>query len=433
MLPRLRPIAIGGVCLALISCSPGALLGLSANNATLQRHSALVVRVANASVLSQDTIAVLYQRRASGNRLIRYGRPTGPDGYVFLVAPGEDYQVAVFHDRNQNLRIDNDEPLGWAWGPDGVHPRFGDRILRVETELSPRNNMRAGFERDLALAGAAETPELPIAFGKVADLNSAIFSNSYGRKGYWRAADFLRESGVGVYFLEPYQPTKIPVLFVYGVNGSPRNFVAMFEGLDRNRYQPWFFHYASGVRLDDAATALSEIVRSLQAQYGFNRMHVVAHSMGGLVARGMLNRQLQETRTPTVRLFISLSTPWGGIDSTTRGVRESPFIVPVWIDLQPQGRYLGDLYDTPLKPRIEFHLFYGHRASRFAALDDDKSDGTVTVESQLDANARNDAVQVVGFEEDHESILKSRAVIAALNQALRRADGAASTASSAKP
>jgi pimeloyl-ACP methyl ester carboxylesterase len=162
-------------------------------------------------------------------------------------------------------------------------------------------------------------------------------------------------------------------------------------------------------------------------------MHIVAHSMGGLVARGMLNRQLKEARTPTVRLFVSLSTPWGGIDSTTRGVRESPFIIPVWIDLQPQGRYLGDLYDTALKPRIEFHLFYGHRSSRFAALDDDKSDGTVTVESQLDANARNDAVQVVGFEEDHESILKSRAVIAALNQVLRRADGAASTASSAKP
>lgn len=429
----LRSIAVSGTGIALIGCSPGAILGLSANNATLQRHSVLVVRVADATVLSQDTIAVLYQRRASGNRLLRYSRPTGPDSYVFLVAPGEHYHVAVFLDRNRNMRIDVDEPLAWAWGHDGVQPRFGDRIVFTEIQLSRSDAMRAGFERDLALAGATEARELPIAFGEVADLNSAIFSPAYGKKGYWRAADFLRESGVGVYFLEPYQPSKIPVLFVYGVNGTPREFRALFDGVDRGRYQPWFFHYPTGVRINDAATALNEIVRSLHAQYGFTRMHIVAHSMGGLVARGMLVKQLQDERTPYVRLLVSLSTPWGGVASTTRGVRESPVIIPAWVDLQPQGRFLADLYATPLKPRIEFHLLYGHRASHFAFLDDDESDGTVTVESQLDERARNDAVQILGFEEDHESILVSRQVIAALNEALRRADSGGGNSSTARP
>jgi len=430
--PSLRLAAIGVIGIALLGCSPGAFLSLSANNATLQRHSVLVVRVVDAGVLPPDAMAVLYQRRASGDRPIRYSRPTGPDSFVFLVAPGEHYHVGVFLDRNHNLRIDDDEPVGWAWGTEGVEPRFGDRLLRSEVQLATRSAMPPGFARDLALAGAQESPELPISFGETADLHSAIFSAAYGKKGYWRAAEFLQEAGVGVYFLEPYQPTKIPVLFVYGVKGTPLNFKAFFDNLDRNRYQPWFFHYPTGVRIDDAATALYEIVRSLHAQYGFTRMHVVAHSMGGLVARDMLAKFLHDDQTTFVRMFISLSTPWGGIAATTDGVRRSPFVIPAWIDLQPEGRFLGSLYTTSLKPQVEFHLLYGHRASRFGFLDDDESDGTVTVESQLDDRARRDAVQVLGFEEDHDSILKSQAVIAAVNAALLQADRGGATVSSAR-
>jgi len=430
--PPPRLVAFGVISILLLGCSPGAYLGLSANNATLQRHSVLVVRVTNAGTLPPEAMAVLYQRRASGERLIRYSGPTGPDSFLFLVAPGERYQVAVFLDRNRNLRIDDGEPLGWAWHPDGVEPHFGDRIVLGETQLSPDKTLGSGFERDLTHRGAKQATDLPVVYGEVADLNSAIFSPAYGRKGYWRAAEFLREAGVGVYFLEPYQPTKIPVLFVYGVNGTPLNFKAFFDNLDRDRYQPWFFHYPTGVRIDDAGTTLFEIVRSLQAQYGFTRMHVVAHSMGGLVARDMLAKFLHDDQTTFVRMFISLSTPWGGIASTTDGVRRSPFVIPAWIDLQPEGRFLGNLYTTSLKPRVEFHLLYGHRASRFGFLDDDESDGTVTVESQLDNRARRDAVQVLGFEEDHDSILKSQAVVAAVNAALRRADRGSATVSSAR-
>jgi pimeloyl-ACP methyl ester carboxylesterase len=69
-----------------------------------------------------------------------------------------------------------------------------------------------------------------------------VFSEEYGVKGYWEVIEFFKEVGCNVYFLEPYDPDKVPILFIHGASGSPRNWDYFFENVDRTRYQPWFYY-----------------------------------------------------------------------------------------------------------------------------------------------------------------------------------------------
>jgi len=73
----------------------------------------------------------------------------------------------------------------------------------------------------------------------------------------------------GIYLLEPYQPGKIPVLFVHGLLSSPLTWATMFNELRadpvlRDRFQFWFYLYptanpypTSAADLRDAASQLA--------------------------------------------------------------------------------------------------------------------------------------------------------------------------------
>src|SRR5262245_38386871 len=58
-------------------------------------------------------------------------------------------------------------------------------------------------------------------------------AEAHGRKGLWRPISFVKERRGGVYMLEPYDPAKIPVLFVHGAGGSPQDWRYFIERLDR--------------------------------------------------------------------------------------------------------------------------------------------------------------------------------------------------------
>ena len=82
-------------------------------------------------------------------------------------------------------------------------------------------------------------------FGTVTNLNDPRFERKNGSVGLWRPYDFVFDVGVGVYFLEPYDPERVPVLFVHGNLGTPQDFRYLIERLDRDRFQPWLYYYPS--------------------------------------------------------------------------------------------------------------------------------------------------------------------------------------------
>ena len=56
-------------------------------------------------------------------------------------------------------------------------------------------------------------------------------------------------------------------------------FTSLVEGLDRTRFQPWFFFYPSGLPLEQSAAVLSSILEVAVQDLGLHRVAIVAHSM----------------------------------------------------------------------------------------------------------------------------------------------------------
>jgi pimeloyl-ACP methyl ester carboxylesterase len=206
-----------------------------------------------------------------------------------------------------------------------------------------------------------------------------------------------------VYVIEPYSADKMPVLFIHGINGSPAQFAYLLAHLDRSRYQPWLYAYASGPRLDEVTARLDANILALRTRYRFGSIAVVAHSMGGLIGRRfVLNHP------GAVPLFVTLSTPWDGHPAAELGVKHSPYVVDVWRDLVPGSEYLRDLFTVPL-PQSTQHclIFTFNRGRTFFGV---SSDRRVPVASQLSVPAQREAAHVIGFNDTHDGVLRDSAV-----------------------
>ena len=287
---------------------------------------------------------------------------------------------------------------------------------RAEGSLSKSTVLPSGLVQAVRDFKGGRTPDeaasgwrIPIALGRIADLDDPKFSAERGSAGLWEPASFPLQSGIGIYFLEHYDPKRIPVLFVYGAAGSPQDWRPFFQKLDRRKYQPWFYYYPTGRKLDEMGAALNGSVELLHARYNFPRMHVVAHSMGGLVSRSFLLKHLDAGHQYIDR-FVTISTPWSGHEFASMGVKRAPSVVPSWYDLSPGSDFLDELFDERLKGRIDHLLLYGHKSTRSMVLPAE-NDGTVSVASETAPEAVRDAVKVQGFDEDHVSILSNDGVI----------------------
>ena len=101
----------------------------------------------------------------------------------------------------------------------------------------------------------------------------------------------------GLYMLEPYDATKIPVVMIHGLWSSPLTWMEMFNDLRseptvRSRYQFWFYLYPTGqpfwnsaTKFRDELATMRERVDPGQKAKALDQMVLVGHSMGGLVAK----------------------------------------------------------------------------------------------------------------------------------------------------
>jgi len=231
--------------------------------------------------------------------------------------------------------------------------------------------------------------------------------------GLWRPFDFLFKGRPGVYFLQPYDSSKMPALFVHGINGSPANFRFLIEHLDRQRFQPWVYYYPSGASLPNVADHLAQTMRKLQVQHDFRSFVVVAHSMGGLVSRGFIQRY-RRGGDADIPLFVSIATPWDGRKAAATGVKRAPAVVRVWVDMSPGIEYLQSIFSGDLG--VPHYVFFTFRRDGMAF--GEASDGAVTLASQLRAEAQQRALRVEGLNETHVGVLESEEMSERLNALL---------------
>ena len=95
----------------------------------------------------------------------------------------------------------------------------------------------------------------------------------------------------GLYFLQPYDPDRIPLVFVHGLFSTPFTWVETINGLQadpeiRKRYQFWVFAYPTGNPILYSSLQLrQELARADQLYPNHLPYVVIGHSMGGMLAQ----------------------------------------------------------------------------------------------------------------------------------------------------
>ncbi|PYL05668.1 MAG: hypothetical protein DME33_15900 [Verrucomicrobia bacterium] len=131
---------------------------------------------------------------------------------------------------------------------------------------------------------------------------------------------------IGLYFMQPYDPERIPLVFVHGLFSTPFTWVQTINGLQadpeiRKHYQFWVFAYPTGYPILYSAFRLRQALAKVDQVYPNHKPYVmVGHSMGGMlthdqvitVTKAMWEKKMGETakvifdQQPKDRLSLSV-------------------------------------------------------------------------------------------------------------------------------
>lgn len=128
-------------------------------------------------------------------------------------------------------------------------------------------------------------------------LQSSLTKTTFGKGPHLLVQSASEEKESGLFFLNRYDRSKVPVVFVHGMNSDPsvwKNSVnALFADPDlRRRYQPVCFIYPSKLPVPASAARLRELLRRSRDMLdpghhdsGYNHLVLVGHSVGGLLVQ----------------------------------------------------------------------------------------------------------------------------------------------------
>jgi pimeloyl-ACP methyl ester carboxylesterase len=248
-------------------------------------------------------------------------------------------------------------------------------------------------------------------------LEDDFFHPRFGEIGLYDFKTFMVHTQQYIFSFEEANYDKTQVLFVHGVAGTPRDFQYLADGLDRRRYQPWFYFYPSGMPLKKLSANLANIIRFSDANHPgrLRRLIIVAHSMGGLVALSTIQHLCSDGIPPYLKGYISFNSPYGGVAAASSGLKYAPAIVPSWHDVASGSPFLKELHTEGFHKRVPHYLFFSYKTG-------DSSDGTITLQSQLDANIHLSAYKSYGFNASHVGILQDKQVRQVFYQTLSDLD-----------
>ncbi len=105
----------------------------------------------------------------------------------------------------------------------------------------------------------------------------------------------------GVLMPRPYEPGKIPVVFIHGIASQPSTWLTAYNDLlgdpeVRRRYQFWAIRYPSGAPMAVSSRAIKRLIRETcemldprGADPALKGMVIVGHSMGGIMTKAMIS------------------------------------------------------------------------------------------------------------------------------------------------
>jgi uncharacterized alpha/beta hydrolase family protein len=423
MMPNRHAISLAAVLSAILLLTGCGYVKMSFKKAHAERWQSLRARkaaypernfiVAGQLRIEQDRPAPLAVVAVSDdlreNEIVDMFMVNAPSQYSLYLPPG-NYELMVFADINGNRRFESGEVAG-RFGNNGSLLLAGDKggvLTGIDIDLDLKNPSHSDFRfhkrvrRGLTNLNLKEVTK---------ELEDPIFSQKVGTLGLYDPANFMRKVPSMLYTVKG-DTSKLPVVFVHGIEGTPSNWEYLSKRLDREKFHPWFFYYPSGESLEKSAEVL---YRLLEETFPFEPVVLVAHSMGGLVARAALEMYGAERRSDYISMFISLNTPYGGVQSARAAVN-NPVSAPSWLDIAPSSDFiLQYVHNGNIPKHISFYLIFAYGNEGITR---ECSDGSISLQSQLEPHVQSQARSVFGFEETHGGVLRNRDVSDRINALL---------------
>ena len=351
-------------------------------------------------------------------RTVSYGEP------VYALLPLGDYYAVAFEDSSGDFVYQHGEPAARIEDP--IISWFSDLDIddRIDFPSLPAQSIELRTHTilpdalDLSLEAMRSMTNMANNFLRVVTWEDPIFSAENIQLGMWRPQAFHKQIGFGLYLLEDFDPAKNVIVLVHGINDSPRVFRELSEAIPDD-YQLLLFHYPSSSSLEYTSYALSEALDELVQRYDIAQLDVLAHSMGGLVSKGMIYQASPDIREH-LRLFISIASPFGGHAAAASGTKWAPVVAPVWWAMAPNSSYLQAIDSLDFSNGPRHHLFYTYSHERGGERQED--DTVVSVESQLIESARANALAIYPMADSHVGVMKNECTLRMVPAIL--ADGA---------
>jgi len=191
----------------------------------------------------------------------------------------------------------------WRMPTDEAHKRltplrgYSEPITAV-LQLGPATKAKTGRIVRVAYLDPSEVSHVRVAqteYPLAADFTAPIVERYSGiRESSLALGGLLGNPDVRdarVSMTEPYDPRRIPILFVHGLNSHPlmwRDVInyLRFDPELRGKYQFWVFYYPTGWPPVYSAMRLREELAAVDKVYGRqHNMVLIGHSMGGIISR----------------------------------------------------------------------------------------------------------------------------------------------------
>jgi pimeloyl-ACP methyl ester carboxylesterase len=324
---------------------------------------------------------------------------TSMDVYMAFLPRG-DYELFVFADLDGNGDFEWNEMIGGTTVT--VDPQNSKGGVVVEGP-----SVTADFDHPGQVEFHLSETVRPTGY-VYKSLDDEFFDPQYGNMGLYNPSELITHNQGFFFGLEDFNEEKTMVLFVHGISGTPRDWKYITDGLDRSRFQPFFFYYPSGLPLDKLGTILAQFIETIDktSKNGGPGIVLAAHSIGGLVSMSAINKLSEKAFPASLKLYCSFSTPYGGDEAARKWIDNAPVVVPSWRDIGAPSAFLTDLTSRPFPKKLPFYLYFSYNDDSKFKLGE-SSDGSVSLRSQLAPFVQTSATRVIGVNETHVGILNS--------------------------